>query len=79
MELHALLGFIPRTRNLLLRGLIVSVASVGSAGACPFADNFESGPGPWTAQSPWGLTTARYASPTHAATDSPGAFLHQQH
>ncbi len=40
----------------------------------PLSDNFERGLVQWSAQSPWGLTTARYASPTHAATDSPGAF-----
>lgn len=40
----------------------------------PFADQFEDGTGQWTATGTWGLTTARFASPTRSATDSPGAF-----
>jgi hypothetical protein len=42
--------------------------------ALPFSDDFESGLGQWTAGSPWGLTTARYASPNRSVTDSPGTF-----
>jgi len=37
----------------------------------PFSDDMESGTGNWSAQSPWGLTTATYHSPTHCWTDSP--------
>jgi len=36
-----------------------------------FFDNMESGTGNWSAQSPWGLTTSTYSSPTHCWTDSP--------
>ena len=40
----------------------------------PFADDFESGLGSWTADPPWGETTAFYSSPAHSATDSPSTF-----
>jgi len=42
--------------------------------ALPFFDDFEGGLGNWSAGGARGLTTARSSSPTHAATDSPGAF-----
>ncbi len=45
-----------------------------SAATLPFFDDFESGLGNWLPSGSWGLTTARYASPSHAATDSPGAY-----
>ena len=40
----------------------------------PFADDFEGGLGNWTADSPWGDTTAFYSSPAHSATDSPSTL-----
>ena len=40
----------------------------------PFADDFESGLGNWTAEAPWGETTAFYSSPAHSATDSPSTL-----
>ena len=53
----------------------LSITTVFAASAAyPFLDSFESGSGNWTATGGWGLTTARYASPSHAATDSPGTF-----
>ncbi|HEX7619006.1 MAG TPA: hypothetical protein VF480_09850, partial [Verrucomicrobiae bacterium] len=39
-----------------------------------FFDDFESGLGNWACSGTWGLTTAKSASPSHAATDSPGTF-----
>jgi len=42
--------------------------------AYPFSDNFEAGLESWIANGGWGLTTAQYASPNHAVTDSPGTF-----
>ncbi|MDW8310156.1 MAG: immune inhibitor A, partial [Verrucomicrobiales bacterium] len=60
-----------KTAALVLGGLTTLLQPV--AGSI-FQDNFESGLGQWTAQSPWALTTARFASPTRSATDSPGAF-----
>jgi hypothetical protein len=36
-----------------------------------FRDDMESGPSKWLTDSPWGLTTSSYASPTHSWTDSP--------
>jgi hypothetical protein len=36
-----------------------------------FSDTFEAGTSKWTLTSPWGLTTAVSASPTHSLTDSP--------
>ena len=40
----------------------------------PFADDFEGGLGNWTAETPWGETTAFYASPVSSATDSPSTL-----
>ena len=37
-----------------------------------FSDNMESGSSNWTPQTPWGLITTDYNSPTHCWTDSPG-------
>ncbi len=45
-----------------------------SAATLPFLDDFERGLDNWSPGAAWGVTTARYASPGHAATDSPGAF-----
>ena len=56
----------------LLAGLLV--AGSCSAATLPFYDDFESGLGNWSSGGAWGLTTARYASPGHAVTDSPGSF-----
>jgi hypothetical protein len=52
---------------------LLTAASV-SAGALPFFDNFEAGLGTWQAGGSWGLATEGYASPSHAATDSPGSY-----
>jgi len=38
------------------------------------ADNFEGGLGQWVAGGSWGLTTAKFSSPTRSVTDSPGTF-----
>jgi hypothetical protein len=38
------------------------------------ADDFESGSGKWQPSGTWGLTTLRSASPSHSATDTPGAY-----
>jgi hypothetical protein len=52
---------------------LLSVA--GSAGATTyFADDLESGLGNWSADAPWGATTAFYASPVSSVTDSPSTF-----
>ncbi|MEI2722563.1 MAG: hypothetical protein V9H26_03150 [Verrucomicrobiota bacterium] len=40
----------------------------------PLRDDFEGGLNAWQATGSWGLSGARSASPTHAITDSPGAF-----
>ena len=64
-------GFLPRFIHAasLLAGL------AGSAAAAPVvSDNFESGPGQWTASGGWGLTSTAAASPVNSMTDSPGAF-----
>ncbi len=37
-----------------------------------FEDHVEDGGGDWTADPPWAIADARYRSPTHAWTDSPG-------
>ena len=55
-----------------MAGLLV--AGSCSAAALPFYDDFESGLGNWVPGGSWGLTAAHYASPGHAATDSPGTF-----
>ncbi|MCX7721511.1 MAG: immune inhibitor A, partial [Verrucomicrobiae bacterium] len=60
------------TWGMVLAGLLAWANSV--RGAYPFSDNFESGLGNWTASGSWGVTSARYNSPTRSATDSPGAF-----
>lgn len=57
-----------------LRGWLVLLACVSAANASLFTDNFESGLGQWSAGDAWGLTSTRFVSPTHAVTDSPGAF-----
>ncbi len=43
-----------------------------ASGATAFSDNLESGTGKWTMDSPGGLITNDYSSPTHCWTDSPG-------
>ena len=58
----------------LLSSLIWIAAAFPLMAAYPLSDDFESGLGNWTASGGWGLTTARYASPSRSATDSPGAF-----
>ena len=40
----------------------------------PFSDDFEGGLGNWSAEAPWGATTAYYASPVYSATDSPSTL-----
>ena len=40
----------------------------------PFFDDVESGPGAWTAEAPWAITSEQALSPTHSWTDSPGGF-----
>ena len=45
-----------------------------SAATLPFHDDFENGLANWLPGGSWGLTTAHYASPGHAVTDSPGSF-----
>ena len=42
--------------------------------AMPVADDFESGLATWQATGSWALTTSRAVSPTHSATDTPGAY-----
>ena len=37
-----------------------------------FEDDFESGLGNWSLNSPWGLSNATFFSPSHSLTDSPG-------
>jgi len=45
-----------------------------TARALPWSDNLEGGIGSWSTNGTWGLTDASSRSPTHAVTDSPGAF-----
>ena len=57
------------------QGTVASVA--GDTTAAPstivvFADDMESGPGAWVADSPWGQTTSESHSPNTSWTDSPG-------
>ncbi len=47
---------------------------MAEAATYPFADDFESGLGNWTAEAPWGATTAYYSSPVSSATDSPSTY-----
>ncbi len=56
--------------------LILALAAWGVVEAVgyPFADDFEGGLGNWTAEAPWGATTAFYSSPAHSATDSPSTL-----
>ena len=64
------------TPSLCLKRLMAGLLLAGSCSAAtlPFYDDFEGGLGNWSPGGSWGLTTARYASPSHAATDSPGSF-----
>ncbi len=59
-----------------IAGSICVVALLASpALAAPLvADDFESGTTKWQPSGAWGLTTLRSASPSHSATDTPGAF-----
>ena len=51
---------------------ISNVASAATgAGTTVFSDGFESGLAKWTAQSPWGLTTALKNTGSYGVTDSP--------
>ena len=60
----------------MLVWLLVGGLMAGSVAAAtlPFNDDFEDGLGNWSPGGAWGATTARYGSPGHAATDSPGSF-----
>ncbi|NGO39938.1 hypothetical protein G4L39_11130 [Limisphaera ngatamarikiensis] len=53
---------------------VAPVLFTGFAAGALFYDDFENGLGRWQVESPWGLTTGRFASPTHSATNSPGAY-----
>ena len=59
---------------LCLAGVGPGATASRAAATYPLLDSFENGPGNWTMSGGWAATTARYASPTHAATDSPGTF-----
>jgi len=62
-----------RVRTLLqLLSIVLGCFELGAA--YPLSDNFESGIGAWTTNGGWSLSSSRYASPTHAITDSPGTF-----
>jgi hypothetical protein len=54
--------------------LLVGVGTTVEGAGYPFADDFESGLAAWTADAPWGDTTAFYASPVYSVTDSPSTF-----
>ena len=54
--------------------LITGFSAPAEAADYPFSDDFESGLANWTADAPWGETTAFYASPVYSATDSPSTF-----
>jgi len=54
--------------------LVAPVLFTGFAAGALFYEDFENGLGRWQVQPPWGLTTGRFASPAHSATDSPGAY-----
>ncbi len=54
--------------------LALGAWSAVEAAGYPFADDFESGLGNWTAEAPWGATTAYYSSPVYSATDSPSTY-----
>ena len=60
----------------IIFSLILALGAWGVVEAVgyPFADNFESGLGNWTAEAPWGATTAYYSSPVYSATDSPSTY-----
>ena len=60
--------------RLVTAAALLAVAGRAQSATFPFSDDFEGGLGNWTTNGTWSLTTARYASPSHAATDSPGAF-----
>jgi hypothetical protein len=66
-RMHKSLGCGRFIAGLLLAGFC-------SAATLPFYDGFENGLANWLPGGSWGLTTAHYASPGHAATDSPGSF-----
>ena len=67
-----------RTTSSILITILSFVLALGAWGAVEaveyFADDFESELGNWTAEAPWGETTAFYASPAHSATDSPSTL-----
>ncbi len=54
--------------------LIMGAGLTVEGAGYPFVDDFESGMINWTADAPWGDTTAFYASPVSSATDSPSTF-----
>ncbi len=51
----------------------VLLAGSCSAATLPFYDDFEGGLANWSPGGSWGLTSARYGSSSHAATDSPSS------
>ena len=61
-------------------GLLVALVMAGTLRGAPFpfADDFESGLLNWTTNGLWGRTTNGFASPVHAATDTPGSFYVNQ-
>src|SRR5664280_1089220 len=64
--------FLQIARTLFLVSVLMAVTPLRAA--FPFFDDFEGGLGNWSATGTWGLTTGRFASPSHAVTDSPDVF-----
>ena len=54
--------------------LLFFLSSAGQVQAQLFSDAFEAGLGSWDSSGGWGVTASDAHSPTHAATDSPGAY-----
>jgi hypothetical protein len=67
-----------KTCNATNRGgspvLLTALAALSLLAPQSRGDDFESGLSQWQTTGNWGLTTSRYASPTHSVTDTPGAF-----
>ena len=67
-----------KSRNAINQGgspvFLTALATISLLAPQARGDDFESGAAKWQATGSWALTTSRSASPSHSATDTPGAF-----
>ena len=67
-------GSLTRIAGLVVCAHLLNSTAATTAAAALFMDTLENGLGSWQTTGTWGTETAQVGSPTHAVTESPGAF-----